>query len=209
MTRRFRDRHSFSVDRLLGPASKETSMRKLALVLTAALAFLAMAQPAFAAHPGEKAVLAALDTWKQAMLKQDRAELEKIFHPELSYGYPSALVHTKAEAIQHIVEGAGWEDIELSETTVRLQGNVAIVNGKTEMHQRNKGQPTTISRLIVLTVWVKGAKGWQMIGRQAVRRADDAQVIAAKAALAATTAVKAPSAPAPTPTPSASTTAPK
>ena len=44
----------------------------------------------------------------------------------------------------------------------------------------------SISKLIVLTVWVKGKPGWQMIARQAVRRADDDQVIAAKAALAAT-----------------------
>jgi hypothetical protein len=76
---------------------------------------------------------------------------------------------------------------------------VAIVNGKTEMHQRNKGQATTISRLVVLTVWVKGQQGWQMIARQAVRRADDAQVIAARAALAAAPGAKAPAPPAPAP----------
>jgi ketosteroid isomerase-like protein len=170
-------------------------MRNLILVSTA-LAFVLVAPPVFAASPGDKAVLAALDTWKEAMLKQDRAALEKILHPDLTYGYPSAIVHTKTEAIQHIIEGAGWEAIELADTTVRLQGNVAVVNGKTEMHQRNKGQPTTISRLIVLTVWVKSAQGWQMIARQAVRRADDAQVMAARAALAAAPTTKAPAPPA-------------
>jgi len=36
----------------------------------------------------------------------------------------------------------------------------------------------------MLSVWTKGPQGWQMIARQAVRRADDDQVIAAKAALA-------------------------
>jgi hypothetical protein len=164
-------------------------MRIPVSILTA-FAFSLVGQPAFAANPGEKAVLAALDTWKEAMLKQDRNALEKILHPDLSYGYPSAIVHNKAEAIQHVVEGAGWEAIDLADTTVRLQGNVAIVNGKIDMHQRNKDQPTTISRLIVLTVWVKGPRGWQMIARQAVRRADDAQVIAARAALAGAAASK-------------------
>jgi ketosteroid isomerase-like protein len=170
-------------------------MRNLVLI-PSAFAFVLVVQPAFAASPGETAVLAALDTWKEAMLKQDRTALEKMFHPDLSYGYPSAIVHSREEAIQHIVDGAGWEAIELAETTVRLRGNVAIVNGKTEMHQRNKGQATTISKLVVLTVWVKGQRGWQMIARQAVRRADDAQVIAARAALAAAPAAKAPAAPA-------------
>jgi ketosteroid isomerase-like protein len=162
-------------------------MRKLVLIL-GAFAFVLVAQPAFAAPAGEKAVLAALDSWKAAMLKKDRAALEKIFHADLSYGHSSAMVETKAQAIPHIVDGLGWEALEFSETTVRIQGNVAIVNGKLDMHQRNKDKPTSISKLVSLTVWVKGAQGWQMIARQAVRRADDDQVIAAKAALAATKA---------------------
>jgi len=171
------------------PAGKELSMRNPLSILGAFVVL--AAQPAFAASPAEKAVLDAMDTWKVAMLKQDRAALEKILHPDLTYGYPSAIVHTKGEAIKHVLEGAGWEAIDLSDTTVHLQGNVAIVNGKVEMHNRIKGQPTTISKLLVLTVWVKGQQGWQLIARQAVRRADDAQVLAAKAALAAT-AAKAP-----------------
>ena len=125
------------------------------------------------------------------MLKKDRAALEKIFHPDLSYGHSSAKVETKAQAIPGAVNSLGWDAIEFSDTTVRLQGNVALVNGKTDMHQRGK-EKTTISKLVVLTVWVKGAAGWQMIARQAVRRADDDQVIAAKAALAATAAAAKP-----------------
>jgi Domain of unknown function (DUF4440) len=140
--------------------------------------------PAFAASPGDKAVLAALETWRAAMLKKDRAALEKVFHADLSYGHSSATVETKPEAIQHIVEGPGWEAIELADTTVRLQGNAAIVNGKIDMHERGKDR-VRVSKLIMLTVWVKGPHGWQMIARQAVRRPDDEQVIAAKAAVAA------------------------
>jgi hypothetical protein len=170
-------------------------MRKLVLLVTAFASFL-VAQRAFAASPGDKAVLAALDAWKEAMLKKDRAALEKIFHPDLSYGHSSAMVETKEQAIPHIVDSLGWEAIEFADTTVRLRGNVAIVNGKTDMHQRGK-EKVSISKLIVLTVWVKGGKGWQMIARQAVRRSDDAQVIAAKAALAASNAAKGPATPAP------------
>jgi ketosteroid isomerase-like protein len=164
-------------------------MRKLVLLLsvftvvTAAL----VVQPTatFAGPAGEKAVLAAVDAWKDAMLKKDRAALEKLFHADLSYTHSSATVETKAQAIPHIVDGLGWEAIEFSDTTVRLYGNTAVVNGKLDMHQRNKDKPTSISKLISLTVWVKGPQGWQMIARQAVRRPDDEQVIAAKAAVAA------------------------
>ena len=166
-------------------------MRRLVLILST-FAFVLTVRPAFAASAGEKAVLAALDTWKVAMLKKDRAALEKIFHPDLSYGHSSASVETKAQAIPHIVDSGGWEAIEFADTTVRVLGNVALVNGKTDMHQRGKDK-VTISKLIVLTVWAKGPAGWQMIGRQAVRRPDDDQVLAAKAALAAS-AAKAPAA---------------
>jgi len=171
-------------------------MRKLVPV-SSALVFILSAvigQPAFAASSGEKAVLAALDNLKEAMLKKDRAALEKIFHPDLTYGHSSATVETKAQAIAHMVEGLGWEAIELADTTVRLQGNVAIVNGKADLHQRYQDKPTTVAKLLVLTVWVKGPQGWQLIARQAVRRPDDAEVIAAKAAAAAASATKAPSA---------------
>lgn len=178
-------------------------MRKLVPVLVpvlAAFAFVLLAPvaSALAASPGEKAVLAALDVWKKAMLERDRAALEKIFHADLSYGHSSASVENKEKAINGAVGSLGWDAIDFSDTTVRLRGNVALVNGKTDMHQRGKNG-TTISKLIVLTVWVKEAKGWQMIARQAVRRPDDDQVIAAKAALAAASAAKAAPAPAAAP----------
>jgi len=164
--------------------------------ISSALVFIlraAFARPAFAASSGEKAVLNALDNLKEAMLKKDRAALETILHPDLTYGHSSATVETKAQAIAHIVDGLGWEAIELADTTVRLQGNVAIVNGKADLHKRNKDKPTTVAKLLVLTVWVKGPQGWQLIARQAVRRPDDAQVIAAQAAVAAGPATKGPS----------------
>ena len=175
-------------------------MRKLIPISTAVFAFIVLAQPAFAASSGEKEVLAALDGFKQALLKRDRATLQKIFHPDLTYSHSSATIENKAQAIAHIMDGLGWEAIELADTTVRLQGNVAIVNGKADLHQRNKDKPTTIIKLLVLTVWVKSPQGWQLIARQAVRRPDDAQVIAAQAALAAAAATKPPAASSP-PTP--------
>src|SRR5436305_565448 len=107
-------------------------MQNLALVVSV-FAAVVLAQPAFAASPAEKAVLAAQDAWKEAMLKRDGAALEKLFHPDLSYAHSSALVQTKADAISHIVDGLGWEAIDFADTTVRLQGNVAILNGKVDM----------------------------------------------------------------------------
>jgi ketosteroid isomerase-like protein len=164
-------------------------MRKL-IGISSAFIFMVIVQPAFAAASGEKEVLAAMEGLKQAMLKKDRAALEKIFHPDLTYSHSSAKVENKAEAIAHMVDGLGWEAIELADTTVRLQGNVAIVNGKADFHERKKDQPPTVAKLLILTVWVKGPHGWQLMARQAVRRPDDAHVLAAQAALAGASAVQ-------------------
>lgn len=152
--------------------------------ISSVFVFVAMTQTAFAASSSEKEVLTALDGLKEAMLKKDRAALEKMFHADLTYSHSSATVENKAQAIAHMVDGLGWEAIELADTTVRLQGNVAIVNGKADYHERKKDKPTTVVKLLILTVWVKAPQGWQLIARQAVRRPDDAQVIAAQAALA-------------------------
>jgi ketosteroid isomerase-like protein len=166
-------------------------MRKLIGISSAfILIFVVMVQPAFAGSSGEKEVLAAMEGLKEAMLKKDRAALDKILHPDLTYSHSSAKVENKAEAVAHMVDGLGWDAIELADTTVRLQGNVAIVNGKADFHERKKGQPTTVAKLLILTVWVKGPHGWQLIARQAVRRPDDAQVMAAQAALAGATAAE-------------------
>jgi len=164
-------------------------MRKLISVSSTFL-FIAMAQPVFAASSGEKDVLVAMEGLKEAMLKKDRAALDKIFHADLTYGHSSAKVENKAEAIAHMVDGLGWEAIEMADTAVRLQGNVAIVNGKADFHERKKDQPASVAKLLILTVWVKGPHGWQLIARQAVLRPDDAQVMAAQAALAGATAAQ-------------------
>src|SRR5262245_10864722 len=137
-------------------------MRNLVRI-SSVLVFVAMTQTAFAAGSADKDVLAAQDGLKEAMLKKDRAALDKIFHADLTYSHSSAKVETKAQAIANMMDGLGWDGIDLFDTTVRLQGNVAIVNGKADFHERKKdaaGKPTTVViKLLILTVWVKDAHG--------------------------------------------------
>jgi ketosteroid isomerase-like protein len=148
--------------------------RKLVLVLGLAVAILAAAagqilRAAAAANPADKEVLAALDLWKQAMMKKDRAAFDKVLHPDLSFGHSSGVIETKDEAIQHVVTSAAvWERVEFAETKVRVRGSTALVTGKVDYHQRGK-QKLTVVNLVVLTVWTKGPQGWQMIARQATR----------------------------------------
>jgi len=141
-------------------------MRTMILALTV---FSLVVVPAMAT-PADKEVLAAMDAWKQAMLKKDQAALEKIFHPDLTYGHSSGVLETKAQAIEHVVSGGGtYTAIDLTDTSVRVHGNTAIVTGKAEYHEHTKENKDTTANLVVLSVWLRGPKGWQMVARQATK----------------------------------------
>jgi ketosteroid isomerase-like protein len=144
------------------------AMRLLRLSLSLSVALCAWPVIAHAAGP-EGEVLAAQERWKQAMLKKDRAAFEKVLHPELRYAHSSGLTETRAQAIEHVLGStAVWEKVEFADTQVRLHGDLALVTGRVDYHQRGKTKITVIN-LRVLSVWVKGPSGWQMIARQATR----------------------------------------
>jgi ketosteroid isomerase-like protein len=127
----------------------------------------------------EKDVLAAVEALKEGTMKKDRATLEKVLHPDLSYGHSNGNVETKEQAIAHIVENPGtYEAINWADTKVRIHGNTALVTGKIDMQQKNK-ENRTQSNLIALTVWLKGSKGWQLVARQTTRPVAPGQTAAA------------------------------
>ena len=128
-----------------------------------------LATAAFAASP-EQDVLAALDQWKFGYLKKDRATLEKVFHKDVAYVHSSGLIETKTEAIDKTVGGTTQiTAIDMSDTKVRIIGNTAIVTGIVDLKQKNAAGEVTANHLSMMTAWVKGSGGWQMVGRQATR----------------------------------------
>jgi ketosteroid isomerase-like protein len=146
--------------------------------------------PALAGPPAENEVLATMDAWKQAMIKKDRAALEKVLHPDLTYGHSSGTVENKVEAIEHVMgPKTMYVAINFADTKVRVQGKTALVTGKVELQERANGKDTTIN-LVVLTVWAKGPSGWQMIARQATKPAAPASASAPPAQPAASAAAR-------------------
>ena len=119
----------------------------------------------------EREVLTAMADWKQAMLQRDRAGLEKLYAPDLTYSHSTGRVETKAEAIEASVNGKTQvKSIQLANMTVRGYGNTALVKGNVTLQTSVDGKMETIP-LSVLHVWVKNASGWQMVARQATRLA--------------------------------------
>jgi ketosteroid isomerase-like protein len=138
-------------------------------LLAFALALSVITGQSAAATTPEQEVLAAQDLWRQAMTRKDLTAFEKVLHPDLRYGHSSGLIETKAQAIQHVLGSTAiWERIDFQDTLVKVQGDTAIVTGKVDVQQRGAKNRTLI-KLVVLSIWKKGAPGWQMIARQATR----------------------------------------
>lgn len=117
----------------------------------------------------EKDVLSAMETWRHAMMKKDRAALQKVLHEKLTYTHSSGLNETKADVLKSVTEGPmTHENIQLSKTTVRIFGDTALVKGIVDFRNSVGGTVST-AHLDVLHVWLKGPQGWQLVARQALR----------------------------------------
>jgi ketosteroid isomerase-like protein len=141
----------------------------LAVLLVGAVVALTanLAPAADSPDKAEKAVLAAMETWRQAMLTKDAAAFDKVFHPELSYGHSIGLIESKQQATDHVLKSTTvYKAVELSDTKVKVYGDTALVTGKAHYEKHPKGAPVLHQHLVVLSVWKQTARGWQMIARQ-------------------------------------------
>ena len=117
----------------------------------------------------EKAVAAAVETLRKAMVDGEKAALEKITADALSYGHSSGKVEDKAAFIEAMVTGkSDFKTIVLTDQSITVSENVALVRHKLSGETNNDGQPGT-ANLGVLLVWQKQKGQWKLIGRQAVK----------------------------------------
>ena len=117
----------------------------------------------------ETAVATAVETLRKAMLDGDRALLEKISSPDLSYGHSGGKVEDKASFVEALASGANdFVTIDLSEQTIKITGSTAIVRHKLNGTSNDGGKPGVV-KLAVMTVWVKQGKDWKLLARQAVK----------------------------------------
>jgi ketosteroid isomerase-like protein len=121
----------------------------------------------------EKEVLAAMDAYKQAMMKKDAAALAKIVSDDLTYTHSSNLHQDKAALLASLKENTIVEAIDFKDLKVRVYGGTALVKGDVDF-RNNAAGVVTVSKLNVLHVLVKGPQGWQLVARQATRYPDPA-----------------------------------
>lgn len=123
----------------------------------------------------EKEVAAAVETLRKAMIDGDQKALEAIAADQLTYGHSGGNVEDKKTFVHTLASGkSDFVTIDLTDQTIIVSGNTAIVRHKLNAATNDGGKPGTVA-LTIMTVWQKQHKHWVLLARQAVKIAPPKQ----------------------------------
>jgi ketosteroid isomerase-like protein len=132
------------------------------------VAFMAV-QGVNAQSSDEKAVAAAVETLRKAILDGDKTTLEKISADKLTYGHSSGQIENKEEFVAALATGkADFKRIDISDQKILITGNTAIVRHVLKGEVVLSGNTTPLN-LSVMLVWQKQGKDWKLLARQAIK----------------------------------------
>jgi ketosteroid isomerase-like protein len=133
------------------------------------LLFIGISMNTQAQSADEKQVAAAVQALKTAMVSGNKSQLEAIASPNLTYGHSSGLLEDKDAFVKNITSGhSDFVSIDLSEQTIKVDGDVALVRHKLAAKTNNDGTPGS-TNLGVLLVWKKQQGKWKLLARQAFK----------------------------------------
>jgi len=119
------------------------------------------------APPQERAVLAAMEDYKQAVLDSDVAALARIWADDYTFINPQGALVTRAERLANFASGntnVGVIDDE-REITVHVHGDGAVVQNLSTLRGTFSGQPTATD-LRGTFVWIRLNGRWQLLTNQ-------------------------------------------
>jgi hypothetical protein len=129
-----------------------------------------VSRPARAQSADEKAVAQAVEALTKAMLDVDRARLEALTADQLSYGHSAGRIENKKQFVDALLSReSAFRRIDLSDQTVSLVDNEAVVRHLFTAETVDPSGKTTPVRIGVLQVWQKQGGDWRLLARQAYR----------------------------------------
>jgi ketosteroid isomerase-like protein len=122
----------------------------------------------------EAAVKQAVEELKAAYLKQDKAKLDAMTLPQLTYSHSDARIQNKDEFIAGVMGRKGTvKSLEYPEMTVHISGNTAIVRHLWVSDTELDGKVTN-TKIGVMQVWQKQSDGWKLLARSSYKLPDKA-----------------------------------
>jgi ketosteroid isomerase-like protein len=147
--------------------------RDLAVVGALALSVpsLFFGSPAFAEAGDEAAVKQNVEALREALLKADKAQLERLSSEQLSYGHSDGRVQNKAEFIDGVItRKATVKSINFPDLKVAVAGDAAIARHLYESESETDGKPNSV-KIGALEVWQKQGGNWKLLARQGYKLA--------------------------------------
>jgi ketosteroid isomerase-like protein len=101
-----------------------------------------------------------------AMCAADAATLDKLLADSLVYTHSYGGSDSKASYMEGI-RAKRWvyRKIERPKENIQVHGDCVIVTGQVRIELLSDGKPKTLNSAYT-DVWIKGAKGWQMVAWQ-------------------------------------------
>src|ERR1051325_5273676 len=131
------------------------SRHDLAAVGALAFGTAALIGSATANAADEEAVKKAVDELRVAVVKKDKATLDKLAAPQLSYSHSDARLQNKAEMIDGVMtRKATVKSLEWPEMTVQIVGANGVVRHLWVSESELDGK-TTNTKIGVIQVWQK------------------------------------------------------
>jgi ketosteroid isomerase-like protein len=102
----------------------------------------------------------------RAMCEADAATLDKLLADTLVYTHSYGGADSKASYLEGI-RAKKWvyQKVERPKENIQVHGDCAVVTGQVRIQLLSEGKPKTLNSAYT-NVWIKGAKGWQMVAWQ-------------------------------------------
>jgi hypothetical protein len=127
--------------------------------------------PALAEAGDEAAVKQNVEALREALLKADKAQLERLTGEQLSYGHSDGRVQNKPEFIDGVMtRKATVKSINFPDLKIAVAGDAAIARHIYESESETDGKPNNV-RIGTLQVWQKQGGNWKLLARQGYKLA--------------------------------------
>jgi ketosteroid isomerase-like protein len=145
------------------------------LAVTGALAIsvssLFSSSAALAEAGDEAAVKQNVEVLREALLKADKAQLERLTAEQLSYGHSDGRVQNKAEFIDGVMtRKATVKSLTFPDLKIAVAGDAAIARHIYESESETDGKPNNV-KIGILSVWQKQGGSWKLLARQGYKLA--------------------------------------
>lgn len=118
----------------------------------------------------QQSVAEASEKLRLAMISGDKAVLESLILPELTYGHSGGHIDDAKEFVEKLVsKKSNFLTIENTNQNIQIVDKTAIVRNHLFAKTADLGKEPGEVSLDILYVWQKTKNGWKLLARQAVK----------------------------------------